>query len=68
EGVNPEQQEYMMNLWLRSLQRASADFLTEEGTTYIINVERERREAGGEEWIEDRLHVKADRSWCGQAN
>ncbi|KAK9326938.1 hypothetical protein V1520DRAFT_350179 [Lipomyces starkeyi] len=39
----------MMNLWLRSLQRASADFLTEEGTTYIINVECERREAGGEE-------------------
>ncbi|KAK9327796.1 hypothetical protein V1520DRAFT_28028 [Lipomyces starkeyi] len=49
EGVDPQQRENMMNLWLRSLQRASADFLTEEGTTYIINVERERREAGGEE-------------------
>ncbi|KAK9242116.1 hypothetical protein V1506DRAFT_572398 [Lipomyces tetrasporus] len=49
EGMDPEQRENAINLWLRSLQRASADFLTEEGTTHIVNVERERREAGSEE-------------------
>ncbi|KAK9360188.1 hypothetical protein V1504DRAFT_469593 [Lipomyces starkeyi] len=49
EGIDPEQRENTMNLWFGFLQRASADFPTEEGTTYIINVEREQREAGGEE-------------------
>ncbi|KAK9326702.1 hypothetical protein V1520DRAFT_394349 [Lipomyces starkeyi] len=49
EGIDPEEREDTLNLWLESLQRASANFLTEEGSTYIINVERERREAGGEE-------------------
>ncbi|KAJ8098933.1 hypothetical protein POJ06DRAFT_292611 [Lipomyces tetrasporus] len=49
EDSDPDQRENLMNLWLGSLQRASADFLTEEGTTCIINAERERRETGGEE-------------------
>ncbi|KAJ8098091.1 hypothetical protein POJ06DRAFT_258515, partial [Lipomyces tetrasporus] len=46
---DPDQRENLVNLWLGSLRRASADFLTEEGTTCIINAERERRETGGEE-------------------
>ncbi|KAK9482560.1 hypothetical protein V1527DRAFT_509679 [Lipomyces starkeyi] len=49
EGMDPEQRENGISLWLGSLQTASADFLTEEGTTHIINIERERREAGSEE-------------------